>query len=88
MSELKRRVLNVLISIDQLLWVLITLGNGEPDETISAALWRMDMQGKWAGKLFRPVVDALVSVLERDHCYRAWLAERLGRQLPGTYREN
>ena len=35
----------MLIAIDQLLWVLLTLGKGHPDETISAA-WRMEQQGK------------------------------------------
>ena len=35
---MKQRLLNLLIAIDQLLWVLLTLGRGHPDETISAAL--------------------------------------------------
>lgn len=39
---MKRRILNLLIAIDQLAWVALTLGNGLPDETISAALWRMN----------------------------------------------
>jgi hypothetical protein len=56
---MKRRVLNLAIALDQMAWVLITLGHGSPDETISAALWRMEQAGKRAGKLFRPVVDAL-----------------------------
>ncbi|MBP6650820.1 MAG: hypothetical protein KA181_00125 [Xylophilus sp.] len=82
---MKRRVLNLLIALDQLAWVILTLGNGMPDETISAALWRMESQGKWAGKLFRPVVDALFW-FDRHHCFTAWQAERKKQQLPAMYR--
>lgn len=39
---MNRRILNLLIALDQLAWVILTLGNGMPDETISAALWRME----------------------------------------------
>lgn len=84
--ELRRRTLNVLIGLDQFAWVLITLGNGSPDETISAALWRMEQQGKWAGRVFRPVVDWLFIPFERDHCHRSFWAERKQMQLPEAYR--
>ena len=35
---MKRRILNLLIAIDQLAWVALTLGNGLPDETVNCAL--------------------------------------------------
>ena len=82
---MNRRVLNLLIALDQLAWVILTLGNGMPDETISAALWRMESQGKWAGKLFRPVVDAMFW-FDKNHCLSAWQSERNKQQLPGVYR--
>jgi hypothetical protein len=82
---MNRRILNLLIALDQLAWVILTLGNGMPDETISAALWRMETQGKWAGKLFRPVVDALF-FFDPNHCLSAWQSERNKQQLPGVYR--
>ena len=82
---MKRRILNFLIALDQLFWVILTLGNGMPDETISAALWRMESQGKWAGRLFRPVVDVLFW-FDPEHCYHAWKAEINKAQLPGAYR--
>jgi hypothetical protein len=88
MSELKRRLLNVAIAVDQLLWTVITLGNGSPDETISAAMWRMELQGKRAGRWFRPVVDLLFRPFERDHCYLSWLSEKRGRQLHPSYQES
>lgn len=34
---MKKRILNLLIALDQLAWVIVTLGKGKPDETISAA---------------------------------------------------
>lgn len=86
MSEILRRLLNVAVSIDQLAWVLLTLGHGSPDETISAALWRMEKQGKWAGRVFRPLVDMLFSPLEREHCRKAHTAELRDAHLPKVYR--
>lgn len=34
---MKQRLLNLFIALDQLAWVVLTLGKGSPDETISAA---------------------------------------------------
>ncbi len=33
---MNRRILNFLVALDQLAWVLVTLGHGEPDETLSS----------------------------------------------------
>lgn len=82
MKEIKRRILNILIGLDQFIWVLITLGNAAPDETISAGCWRMEKKGKWQGKLFRPVIDFLFLPFEKDHCYKAYLAEINGYHAP------
>lgn len=84
---MKRRLLNVLIAIDQLLWVLLTLGNGSPDETVSAAAWRMERQGKLAGRILRPLIDALFYPLAREHCRLSYESEIDGSQLPDGYRE-
>lgn len=83
---MKRRILNLLIAIDQLAWVVLTLGKGHPDETISAAAWRMEQQGKLAGRLLRPLIDALFRPLERDHCRKSFESEMGGAQLPDVYR--
>lgn len=83
---MKQRILNILIAIDQLLWVVLTLGKGHPDETISAALWRMEQQGKIAGRVFRPAVDLLFRPIEKDHCRKAWLSEVQRSQLPSAYK--
>ena len=82
---MKRRFLNLLIAVDQLVWVLLTLGNGHPDETISAALWRLELEGKLVGRCFRPVVD-LLFWFDHEHCYNAWRAEIMRVQVPTSYR--
>ena len=83
---MKQRILNLLIALDQLAWVIVTLGKGTPDETISAALWRMEQEGKLAGRVFRPLVDALFRPLERDHCRLSFESEVRGAHLPDYYR--
>jgi hypothetical protein len=83
---MKQRLLNLLIAIDQLAWVVLTLGKGYPDETISAAAWRMEQQGKLAGRILRPLVDLLFRPIEKDHCYKAWLSEVHRSQLPSAYK--
>jgi hypothetical protein len=83
---MKRRLLNFAIAIDQLLWVVLTLGKGMPDETISAAAWRMEQQGKIAGRVLRPVIDALFWPLERGHCWASYRSEIMRNHLPAIYR--
>ena len=83
---MKQRLLNLLIAVDQLLWVVFTLGKGHPDETISAAAWRMERQGKLAGRLLRPIIDLLFLPLERDHCRKSFESELSGSQLHEYYR--
>ena len=83
---MRQRTLNVLIALDQLAYVLLTLGAGSPDETLSAAAWRTEQSGKLGGRIFRPVIDLLFCPLEREHCRNAYESERLGQQLPPEYR--
>ena len=83
---MKQRILNLLIALDQLAWVIVTLGKGKPDETISAAAYRMEQQGKLAGKVLRPVIDLLFRPLERDHCRLSFESEVRGAHLPDYYR--
>lgn len=82
---MKQRILNLLIALDQLAWVVVTLGKGSPDETISAAAWRMEQEGKLAGRILRPLIDALFSPLERDHCCLSAESEKKRTQLPDYY---
>lgn len=83
---MRQRILNVLIALDQLAWVVVTLGKGSPDETISAAAWRMEQQGKFSGRVLRPLIDLLFLPLERDHCRLSAESEKMGRHLPEFYK--
>jgi len=44
-----------------------------PDVT---AAWSLEMDDKWQGKLFRPIIDFLFSLLQKDHCRKCWLEEQ------------
>ena len=83
---MRTRMLNMLIAVDQLLWVWLSLGAGSPDETISAAAYRMELQGKLAGRILRPLIDLLFSPFEAQHCFAAHQSEFIRNQLPEMYR--
>ena len=83
---MKQRAINMLIALDQFLWVWLSFGAGAPDETLSAAAYRMERQGKLAGRILRPLIDALFSPLEREHCWLSYQSEVLGTQQAPDYR--
>lgn len=80
-----KRILNLLICLDQLLFCVATLGNSSPDETASAAAYRLFLQNRWQGKLFVPVIDLIFCLLEEGHCRKAFESERDGKHLPDFY---
>ena len=82
---MRRRLLNLLIALDQLIYVLLTMGHGSPDETMSAAAYRLWLLDKLAGRYFKPAIDLLFLPMERDHCRHAYLSEMDRRHLPGGY---
>jgi len=73
---MKTRLLRILVAADIFAFALLTLGGAKRNETISAAAWSLEQDGKWQGKLFRPLIDWLLGWLEKNHCHKAWLAER------------
>lgn len=81
-----RRTLNFLIALDQLVYVLITLGAGYPDETLSSAAYRLEQRGAFWGRVWRPAIDWLLHPIEQQHCRRAYEAERIRSQLPREMR--
>lgn len=88
--KLKDRLLNILVAIDQLVWCVCTLGAGYPDETISAAAYRMELQHKRFGKIVRPVIDWLFIFFsgQKQHCFKSWVAEIQRTHLPLGYRQS
>ena len=85
--DFKQRMLNVLIGFDQFVWVVVTLGGGYPDETISSACYRYEQKGVWIAKIMRPFVDFLFLPFEKDHCRLAYESELNNTQLPKHFRE-
>ena len=73
---LRQRILIALIAVDHLALVIITLGNCKRGETISAAAWSLEQNGKLAGRVFRPCIDWLFTWIERNHCYVSWMSEK------------
>lgn len=83
---MKQRIFHLLIALDQLIYVIVTLGKGHPDETMSAAAWRTEQEGKVLGRFFRPKIDWIFSRLEKDHCRLSFESELYKHHLPGAYR--
>lgn len=70
-------VLRFLIWVDVQVLRLVTLGKSRPGETISAAAWSLEMDGKWQGKyLLRPLIDLIFWPVQRHHCEQAWLWQK------------
>ena len=84
-TSLRARLLNILIALDQFVYVLLTLGHGSPDETLSAAAYRLWLRDQIGGRYFKPLIDLLFLPLQRDHCKRSYRAELERRHLPGGY---
>ena len=82
---MKQYLLNVAIAVDQ---TLNALRGGSPDETLSAAAWRTEQKWRWLGRVFRPLIDLLFALFEKDHCRKSFESERNGRHLPKEYVEN
>jgi len=66
--KIGRYIMNVLISLDQLLNSFL---GGDPDETISSRLGRV--KRKWGGKIpkYRPIArltDWLLEKIDKNHC--------------------
>ncbi len=89
---LRRRAFHILLAVDQALFVLLTLGWAHPDEPPSAAAWRLEQEGRWQGRLFRPAIDWLFAHLpfgwaEQHHCRTAFESEVTRLHLPAVYRK-
>lgn len=74
--------LRLSLAIDQLLNVLIC--NGEADETMSSACYRMERDGRFWG-FMRPVIDTLFW-WQPQHCRMAYESEILRLQYAEEFR--
>lgn len=78
---MKHRILNILISLDQFLFCVITLGKSMPDETASAAAWRGEQLGHKLPTFFRPIIDFLF-FFDPNHCEKSYESEVLRLHSP------
>ena len=69
-------ILKALIWLDVQVLRLVTFGRSRPGETISAAAWSLEGDGKWQGRLLRPLIDGLFYFVQKDHCAQAWQWQR------------
>lgn len=67
-----RALLNILLAFDAFVFALICFGRVYLGEYASSAAYRMDMPGRWQGKLFRPWIDLIFG---KNHCYFSWLMQ-------------
>ena len=81
---MKQYLLNIAIALDQL---GNALRGGSPDETLSAAAWRTEKKGRLLGRIFRPLIDLVFALFEKDHCRKSFESERNGRHLPKEYQQ-
>lgn len=72
----------VLLALDQL--ANVVLCNGMPDETLSAASYRMNRDGRFWGFMM-PVIDLLFFWQGPNHCRNAYLKELARVQYPTEY---
>lgn len=73
----------VSIAIDQLANAII---GGWADETLSSCAYRMELDGRLWGKVFRPLIDALF-FFQPNHCKLAFDGERQRLQSPPELRQ-
>ena len=61
-----------------------TILGGYADETLSSRAWRMQVQNKFFGKLFVPIIDTLARIIggENNHCFESYMSEKERRQYP------
>jgi len=75
-GDFAKRLIRWLTAFDILVFSLVTFGMAKRNETISAVSWVLEVDGRWQGRVARPVIDWMLSPLEKNHCYVSWLAER------------
>lgn len=77
-------IIRVLLAIDQL--ANVVLCNGSPDETMSAASYRMHRDGRFWGFMM-PIIDLMFFWQGPNHCYNAYKKELARVQYPEEYQK-
>lgn len=74
-----RGALNILLAFDAFAFSMICFGRVYPGEYASSAAYRLDQQGRWQGRVFRPLIDSIFGEL---HCYHSWVMQSEMTQSP------
>lgn len=71
------KLLDALLWLDIKVFWLITLGRYHPQETMSAAAWRMKLAGRRRGRVAVWLIDTLFRPWQVNHCENAhrWQSE-------------
>jgi len=70
-------MLNILIALDKFIYQLLTLGYGSSFDTVSSAAYRMERKGRLVGRLSRPAIDWLFSMLgDKNHCFTSYISAK------------
>lgn len=72
---MKQRILHICIALDQLLFVLFTLGKQYPVCTIAAWSFANAKNGNMLATILKTVIDLLYRPLRDDHCLDSYLDE-------------
>lgn len=65
----------ILIALDVFLFACACLGKVKRGECASSAAWDCRLQGKWQGRVFVPLIDALF-FFDPGHCQSSWQAQQ------------
>jgi hypothetical protein len=73
LRKLVTRVVNILFAFDCALFALCTLGGSYPYESFSSAAYRGELHNRIYGKIARPTIDGLFTLLgQKEHCRYAY----------------
>jgi hypothetical protein len=75
----------VIVAMDRLCAAIL---GAWADETLSSYAWRLEQQGSRWGHAWRRFIDLIFSRWEHQHCYNAYLRDRLMDKVPPLEREN
>lgn len=85
---MRERILNILIAIDQLAYVLLSLGKGYPDLTISAAVYLKARNGNRFYQTLQKIIDIIFLPFEEDHCLNSFISELTRKHVPASMRDD
>jgi hypothetical protein len=81
---MKKYFFQNLIALDQMLNAIL---GGYADETLSSRAYRAERDGKFFGKITRPIIDFVFALFgDKDHCHSSYISERDNNHLPPEFR--